>query len=61
MSSGKYRPGAGLKTIGERGDDACDDVSNSKIWIFWILLRRLRGFGAYFSLVLSSQYLERKV
>ena len=28
VSSGKYRPGAGLKTIGERGDDASDDASN---------------------------------
>ena len=30
VSSGKYRPGAGLKTIGERGDDASDDASNWK-------------------------------
>ena len=30
VSSCKYRPGAGLKTIGERGDDASDDVSNWK-------------------------------
>jgi len=30
VSSGKYRPGAGLKTIGERGDDASDDASNRK-------------------------------
>ena len=30
MSSGKYRPGAGLKTIGEQGDDASDDASNRK-------------------------------
>jgi len=29
-TSGKYRPGAGLKTIGERGDDASDDASNWK-------------------------------
>jgi len=26
VSSGKYGPGAGLKTIGERGDDASDDT-----------------------------------
>ena len=30
VSSGKYRPGAGLKAIGERGDDASDDASNWK-------------------------------
>ena len=30
MSSGKYGLGAGLKTIGERGDDASDDASNWK-------------------------------
>ena len=30
VSSGKYGLGAGLKTIGERGDDASDDASNQK-------------------------------
>ena len=30
VSSCKYRPGAGLKTIGERGDDASNDASNWK-------------------------------
>ena len=30
VSSGNYRLGAGLKTIGERGNDASDDASNWK-------------------------------